>query len=171
MRRALPFASLALVFPLVLASASCSSAPYDAGADFPHREVLDVLHLQTLAWNKGDIEGFLRGYRNHSSTTFISNGDRTIGFEAVAARFRGRYGSGNDTAGMGRLEFSENAILRIDEDDAVVNGRFALDRGTEKGVEWGRFTVVMRKFPDYGWQIVHDHTSTPIPEPEVTPGS
>lgn len=163
---------LALAAPLVFAAPSCSSAPYDAGADFPHREVLDVLHLQTLAWNKGDIEGFLRGYRSHSSTTFISNGDRFIGFEAVAARFRGRYGSGNDTAGMGHLEFSEYGILRIDEDDAVVNGRFALDRG-DKGVDWGRFTVVMRKFPDYGWQIVHDHTSTPMPPPatDATPGS
>jgi ketosteroid isomerase-like protein len=40
----------------------------------------------------------------------------------------------------------------------MVKGRFDLVRGEKK--DWGRFTLVLRKFTG-GWKIIHDHTSVP----------
>ncbi len=126
------------------------------------QDSLDVLRRQSVAWNEGDIDGFLDGYRRSGDTVFVSNGDRTVGFEKVASRFRSRYGSSSET--MGRLAFDEIDLLPLCQDSVAVNGRFILD-ASDGTRSWGRFTVILRRYEDVGWKIVHDHTSTPVETP------
>lgn len=113
-----------------------------------------LLDDQAMAWNKGDIEGFMVGYWKSPELTFSSGGEETKGWDATYERYRKRYqGEGKE---MGKLTFSDVRIHIINTDHAYVRGKFQLIRSKDKPS--GLFTLIVKKFPD-GWRIVHDHTS------------
>jgi beta-aspartyl-peptidase (threonine type) len=127
----------------------------DPAAD--ERAVRAVLDAQVAAWNKGDLDGFMAGYWNDPKLTFISGGTLTRGWEPTRERYVKRYqAEGKDK--MGKLSFDELVVEGFGADAAMVRGKFVLVRGDQ--TDWGRFTLLARKFPD-GWKIVHDHTSVP----------
>ena len=114
-----------------------------------------VLDRQVIDWNKGDLDGFLKGYWNSPKVVFQSGGQRFDGWEAMRDRYRSRYqGTGR---AMGRLEFIGLEIEILGPEAALARGRWRLSMpdGTKPG---GLFTVIFRKLPE-GWRIVHDHTS------------
>ena len=63
---------------------------------------------------------------------------------------------------MGKLTFSELKVESLSANAAVVLGKFELvfekEKDDKKMTARGRFTLIMKKFPD-GWKVVHDHTS------------
>lgn len=44
-------------------------------------EIRKVIQDQADAWNRGDIEGYMRGYWNSEETLFISGGNLTRGYQ------------------------------------------------------------------------------------------
>ena len=114
-----------------------------------------VLDEQAAAWNRGDLEGFLRGYWRSPELTFYSGGAVTSGWDATLQRYRARYQS--EGREMGKLTFSELEIHLLSAEAAWVGGHWRLEmkNGDQPG---GLFTLVFRNFPE-GWRIVHDHTS------------
>jgi len=115
-----------------------------------------VLDEQSAAWNRGDIDAFMRGYWKSPELTFYSGGNVTSGWDATLQRYRARYqGAGHE---MGKLDFSELEIHVLARDAAWVGGRWHLKMSDGKDLG-GLFTLIFRKFPD-GWRIVHDHTSS-----------
>jgi beta-aspartyl-peptidase (threonine type) len=121
----------------------------------PEASVRDVLNQQVVAWNKGDLDGFLAGYWNSPKVVFMSGGQRFDGYSAMRDRYRRRYKA--EGKAMGQLAFSELDVVALGPESALARGRFKLTMpdGTKPT---GLFTLIMRKFPD-GWKIVHDHTS------------
>jgi len=117
------------------------------------REVRAVLDAQVEAWNRGDIEGFMRGYAESDETTFVSGDVVTRGWTVVLNRYRKNYDSREK---MGTLTFSELEIKRVASDTAIVLGRWQLKRTAD--TPHGRFTLIFRRTRS-GWRIVHDHTS------------
>ena len=117
--------------------------------------IRQVLTDQAAAWNRSDLESFMRGYARSPELTFYSGGTITAGWEKTLERYRTRY----QTQGrqMGKLIFSELEIHVLAPDAAWVGGRWRLEMtdGTHPG---GLFTLVFRKLPE-GWRIIHDHTS------------
>jgi beta-aspartyl-peptidase (threonine type) len=118
------------------------------------RAIREVLSAQVAAWNKGDLEGFMRGYWDSDRLTFFSGNMRNVGWKATLERYQKKYKS--EGKEMGKLAFRDLEIEVLSADAAVVKGRFELDLGKEKPT--GLFTLIFRKTPD-GWRIVHDHTS------------
>lgn len=116
-------------------------------------DILAVMDTQTAAWNRGDIEGFMRGYWNSENLVFVSGDNVTRGWQPTLDRYKKNYDS---PAKMGALKFSDVEINVLSKDAAVVLGSWSLQR--EKDNPHGKFTLVFRKFKD-GWRIVHDHTS------------
>jgi ketosteroid isomerase-like protein len=114
--------------------------------------ILQVLKLQQIAWNRGDIEGFMDGYWRSHDVVFISGDTATRGWQTVHDRYRSRYSDANK---MGQLTFSQ--VRMFGYDGALVFGKWQLERTADH--PHGRFTLVFRKTPD-GWKIVHDHTSS-----------
>ena len=57
---------------------------------------------------------------------------------------------------MGTLTFEKLEFQTLGSDAMQVLGTWKLARD-DKPME-GRFTLVLRKFPE-GWKIIHDHTS------------
>ncbi len=116
--------------------------------------VRKLLSDQVKAWNRGDIEGFMKGYWNSDSTVFVSGGNLSRGYNQLLARYKQTYDTREK---MGRLEFTDLAIRTISSRAAIVTGVFRLYRSKDQ--PWGRFTLVVEKKPE-GWRITHDHTSS-----------
>jgi ketosteroid isomerase-like protein len=116
-------------------------------------DVRKVMDEQVAAWNRGDIDGFMKGYWNSPQMTFVSGNNVTKGWQPTLERYKRSYAT---RAIMGVLSFTDLEITVTSKDSAVVLGRFTLVR--EKDKPTGMFTLNFRKFKD-GWKIILDHTS------------
>lgn len=107
------------------------------------------------AWNRGDIPGFMAGYDNSESTTFVG-ATVTKGHAQVLENYKKRYPTREN---MGTLRFSDIEIRPLGPEHAVVIGRFHLDRSSAGGGEAsGIFTLIFQKGKGE-WKIILDHTS------------
>jgi ketosteroid isomerase-like protein len=133
---------------LVLFVVSCEPVEQDQIA-----QIKKVLMDQEYAWNQGDIEAYMTGYLQSDSLRFASGGNVSYGWQAALDRYRKGY---PDHATMGKLAFSDIRIKIITSDDALVFGKWELERDSDH--PWGLFTLVFNK-TNNGWKIIHDHTS------------
>jgi ketosteroid isomerase-like protein len=117
-------------------------------------QVLDVLKGQQKAWNEGDLDGFMSGYRMSDDITFYSDDQVRSGWVALRDRYDQRYRK--EGRSMGRLTFDDLKVDVLASDAAVVRGRWKLD--LDGKTPNGLFTLLVRKYSD-GWKVVHDHTS------------
>ena len=134
----------------LLVAAGISSLSAQSPAD----AITRVLQDQVDAWNKGDVEAYMKGYWNSDSTSFVSGGSVMKGYEAVLARYRKTYGTREK---MGTLSFDELNVRMLSSSAAVVTGAWKLIR--VKDQPGGRFTLIFEKKAE-GWRIVYDHTSS-----------
>ena len=116
-------------------------------------EIRGVVERQAVAWNRGDIEAFMLGYRKSDDTEFIGANGITRGWQAVLDRYKKSYPDGK---AMGHLSFSNLEIHMTCEDAAFVIGQFQLERENDRPA--GVFTLNFRRFAE-GWRIVADHTT------------
>ncbi len=116
--------------------------------------VIKVLSTQQLAWNKGDIEGFMQGYWKSDSLVFVTKGAPLYGWQATIERYKKAYPG---KAGMGELTFTILKVDVLDDHNAFVLGGWGLklENGQTPG---GYFTLWFRKI-NGEWKIVCDHTS------------
>jgi ketosteroid isomerase-like protein len=113
-----------------------------------------ILLDQVVAWNAGDIEGYMKGYWNSDSTVFLSGGNLTRGYNNVLSRYKKSYDTRDK---MGQLEFTELQIRMMTPTIGVATGVWRLHRAQDQ--PWGRFTLLVEQKPE-GWRIIHDHTSS-----------
>jgi beta-aspartyl-peptidase (threonine type) len=137
--------------PVSASSVSAGLPQEKAGADVALKALLTA---QAADWNRGDIDGFMRGYWKSAKTTFAGASGISRGWQTVLEHYHKNY---PNRATMGHLDFSEIEITPLGNDAALILGRWHLNR--DAGAVGGIFTLVARKFPE-GWRIIHDHTST-----------
>ena len=119
-------------------------------------QIRQVLTDQVSAWNKGDIDAFMRGYQDSPETTFIG---KTVhhGWQQVLERYKRGYPT---KEAMGTLDFSDLNVRMLGADHAVVTGKFHLARSTAGGGDAkGVFSLVWEKTAE-GWKIILDHTTS-----------
>jgi len=129
----------------------CCLEPESLASQQAIRAVLDE---QVVAWNKGDLEAFMRGYWAAPELSFFSGSSKTRGWQATLERYQKKYRA--EGKEMGKLTFSELDIEVLCPDSALVRGRWQLKMSKEE--PGGLFTVIFKRFPE-GWRIIHDHTS------------
>ena len=150
-------ANLLLVLSMLVCAGAIARA--DAAPDVTaEAQIRALLEAQTLAWNQGDVEGFMAGYWKSEGTEFVGASGVARGWQAVLDRYREGY---PDRKAMGRLTFSNLEVHVVCPEAAFAIGQFQLER--EKDKPAGVFTLNFRKFPE-GWRIVADHT-TAFPAP------
>jgi ketosteroid isomerase-like protein len=138
---------------LMAAIVPASAREKKSGESRAAQAIRSVLEAQVEAWNKGDLEGFMRGYWNSPDLTFFSGGTFTSGWKTTLDRYSNRYQkNGNE---MGKLDFTDLKIEMLGSTNAFVRGHWHLK--ADAGEQGGLFTLVFRKFPQ-GWKIIHDHT-------------
>lgn len=133
---------------MLVAFYSCRGARVDRTTDALVRETLDA---QVAAWNRGNIRGFMEGYYNSPSTSFLSGTKLTRGFEPVLDGYLNRYPVGK----QGKLQFEILEVVPLSNDAAYAIGRFRLDGDVTQS---GMFTLILRRVGDR-FVIVHDHTA------------
>jgi hypothetical protein len=112
---------------------------------------------QIVAWNNGDIEGFMAGYWQSPELIYLSNHKVTRGRQPLLDRYRKVYKSPG-AAEMGTLELNEEEINILGADAAIVWGKYRViaAEGKQHG---GLYTLAMHKFPE-GWRTVYDRTTS-----------
>ncbi len=144
---------VAVVFPAVARTLGLSTPAADEAV------IRGVLEAQVMAWNKGDLDGFMAGYWRDNELSFISGDTVTKGWDATRDRYLKKYFTPNaegKLAERGELAFEELQIESFSPNAAMVRGRYILKLANETAT--GRFTLAFRKLPD-GWKIISDHTS------------
>lgn len=121
-------------------------------------EIKQLLLRQVKDWNEGDIDAFMKPYWKSEQLTFSSGGKITRGYAKTLQGYKERY---PDAKTMGVLSFQQLEFQTLGNQAMQVLGTWKLARDNEP-ME-GRFTLVLRRFPE-GWKIIHDHTSKTSPE-------
>jgi ketosteroid isomerase-like protein len=108
-----------------------------------------------VAWNSGDLAGFMEDYARDSLTSFMGTRAPVYGWTTIRDRYAPGFQPG---ARRDSLRFERFAVRPLSPTLALVTARFILHRG-DSVTSSGPFTLVMERRPD-GWKILHDHTST-----------
>lgn len=144
----------ALLLALCLSSAQAAESGDGAA-------IRAVMAAQQAAWNRGDVEDFMHGYKDAPDTTFVGSSVRK-GYRAILASYREHY-AGREQ--MGQLTFSDLDVRLLPSRDgdvryAAVTGRFHLDRTAHGSVaqDDGVYSLLWEKTAQ-GWKIILDHSS------------
>ena len=148
--------SLALCL-VMLGIAACTSTRPLSAADSAaaKRAIVQVLTVQTAAWNRGDLPGYMQGYWQSDSLVFIGKKGLTYGWQPTLANYQKSY---PDRAAMGQLYFSGLRVTLLGTDAAQVVGRWHLARTGGLSDLQGHYLLVLRKVQGQ-WVIVADHSS------------
>ena len=115
--------------------------------------IRQVMNSQSLAWNRGSIDDFMKGYWNSDSLMFIGHGGITYGYSNTLANYKKTY---SDLSKMGKLFFTLLEVRRLSPGYYFVSGKWFLKRNI--GDIGGYYTLLFRKIKGQ-WVIVADHTS------------
>lgn len=117
------------------------------------KEILGILERQTQAWNRGDLEAFMKGYWENDSLMYIGKGGVTYGYASTLNSYKKNYG---DTARMGKLKFDILHVKSLGPDHYFVVGKWFLTRSA--GNVGGHYTLIFKKIKGE-WVIISDHSS------------
>ena len=117
------------------------------------KAIRNILNEQTNAWNRGDIEGFMKGYWQNDSLMFIGKSGVTYGWTNTLNNYKKGY---PDTVAMGKLRFNILSVKKLSSNYYSVVGKWHLQRSI--GNLSGHYTLLFRKIKGQ-WVIISDHSS------------
>ena len=115
--------------------------------------IINVMNLQEIAWNNGDIDSFMKGYIQSDDLVFSGKNGPVYGWYNTKKMY---YSSYPNTKIMGKLKFSVKKIKLISENSAYLIGEYYLKRAIDDS--YGHFTLIWKKINN-NWLIISDHTS------------
>ena len=112
-----------------------------------------ILASQQECWNKGDIDGFMRGYCNSEDLIFTSNShEPAYGWQATLERYKNSYPT---KSSMGELKFEILNTHLTSEKKAKLKGKWKLLRKDDHPN--GLFWLELEKINE-NWLITKDST-------------
>jgi len=136
-----------LFFSFILFASFCSAQSKDETA------IRQLLDDQTQAWNRGDIESFMKTYWKSDSLMFIGKNGVTYGWTNTLNNYKKNY---PDTVAMGKLSFNILSVKRLSIEYFHVAGKWHLQRSI--GDLSGHYTLLIKKIKGR-WVIIADHSS------------
>jgi len=141
------FISIALFF-------SCSASAQNSLLQSKDDSVIrKMLATQVLEWNKGNIEGYMKGYWESDSLIFIGSTEQRYGYKATLQRYKTTYPT---VAHMGRLTLTVFSIQKLSDEYYFVVGRWGLQRSM--GDVGGPYSLLVKRV-NGELVIVVDHSS------------
>ncbi len=137
-----------LVFAITILATVCF-----AQADKDVIDIRKLLFMQVVEWNKGSVDGYMKGYWENDSLLFIGSKGPRYGYGATLKRYKEAY---PDADHMGKLKTSITSMQRLSDEYYFIVGKWALER--KAGDVDGSFTLLLRKIKGK-WVIVSDHSS------------
>jgi len=129
---------------------------YTLAATAQHKDeqqIRTMLAAQVTEWNKGNIEGYMKGYWESDSLLFIGSKGPRYGYKETLEKYKLAY---PDTAHMGKLTSTILSIKKLSADYYFILGSWALERSV--GNVSGSYTLLLRRIKGV-WVIVCDHSS------------
>ncbi len=126
---------------------------FNLNAQSAEQQIKSLLAEQSVAWNTGDIEGFMSGYLQTDDLHFLGSGGLTAGWHATLERYKKRY---PDQQAMGQLTFDLQEITKRTKKVYTVIGKYHLARHELDDME-GYFLIVLQKIKGQ-WKIIADST-------------
>ena len=117
----LPLLALASFWGLFLSHEARSTDQTSASPEHDRAAITRILDEQQSAWNRGDVNGFMKGYWNSPELTFAGSGGIARGWESVLARYKREY---PDQAAMGQVNFSNVEVRFLGPGAALVLGQW-----------------------------------------------
>lgn len=114
-------------------------------------EVAALEDAQLVAWNKHNLDAYLRWYWNSPSLISLDNGRATVGFGPFSDLMRSVYGANPGL--MGHTDMGRLRIKMIGTDVAVAVATYVTT--TSRHVDSVDDTAIVRHFPE-GWRIVFE---------------
>lgn len=142
---------LKLLFTLFLISSICFFNLVEAQNN-DVKSIKKILLHQRDEWNKGDVEGFMKGYWESDSLLFIGK-NISKGYQKTIANYKKNY---PNTVAMGKLDFEFEEFRKLSSEYYFVVGKWYLKRSI--GNLGGSWTLLFRKINNQ-WVIVVDHSS------------
>lgn len=124
-----------------------------AAQNADEKAIRAIMADQELAWNRGDLEGFMAGYWKSDSLKFIGSRGLTYGWQQTLDNYKRGY---PDTDAMGKLKFTIISVEKLSGKSAYVIGKWHLAR--KAGDLSGHYTLLWKKLKGR-WVIVADHSS------------
>jgi len=146
---------IALAVATACAPARDETAAVDPAALYAAADTL--LTESAVAWNAGDLEGFLDWYRRGPTTTYIGSSGLLHGWDAIRARYAPTFEPG---AARDSLRFADLETRPLGPGLGLATARYVLFEGDSVTSE-GVFTLVLEQTAE-GWRIVHDHSSAQV---------
>ena len=117
------------------------------------KAIRNLLAEQTAAWNRGNIEEFMKGYWNNDSLMFIGQSGVTYGYNNTLTNYKKNYSTADK---MGMLSFDLIKVQRLSSEYYFVVGKWHLKRNA--GDVGGHYNLLFRKIRGK-WLIIADHSS------------
>ncbi|MGZ8557100.1 MAG: YybH family protein [Chitinophagaceae bacterium] len=121
--------------------------------DKDEQAIRQLLSYQTVDWNRGDIESFMKTYWQSDSLMFIGKKGITYGWTNTLNNYKKNY---PDTIAMGKLSFNIILVKRLSFQYFHVTGKWELQRSI--GNLSGHYTLLLKKIKGR-WLIIADHSS------------
>jgi len=115
--------------------------------------ITKMLTAQVVEWNKGNVDGYMKGYWDSDSLLFIGSSGPRYGYQATLKRYKEAY---PDAAHMGVLTSTVVSMKRLSPEYYFIVGKWALKRSA--GDVSGSYTLLIREIKGQ-WVIVCDHSS------------
>lgn len=131
-----------------------SSLIAQAIKDSDKTKILFELEQQRIAWNNGDLEGYMNGYWNSDSLKFVGKRGVQYGWKATLENYKKGY---PNKEAMGYLSFEVISLEELGSNSAFMIGKWKLDYPDKPSVE-GHFTLLYKKI-NGRWLVVADHSS------------
>jgi ketosteroid isomerase-like protein len=147
------------IFGLALLTCSCISVRADVGDVIVRNEtdyntaktaILKIMEDQEVAWNNGDLEGFMQGYWKSDSLKFYGSNGLTKGWQNTLDNYKRSYPTKAET---GTLDFVINDVSKVEGNSYWVMGEYHLKR--DIGDANGVFIIIFKLINDE-WKIVGD---------------
>ena len=124
----------------------------------PAEAARTLLATQRDAWNRGDIDAFMKDYWHSEDLRFAGGDVVRTGWQATIDRYRKAY---PDPAAMGKLDFELVEVREFTPTVVYLFGKWHLTRvgDTPDQAPHGLFTLIVEK-KDGAWVITRDHTSS-----------
>lgn len=139
---------------LALCSIAMSAFAAETNATSAARALLST---QRDAWNRADIDAFMKGYWRSEDIRFASGDAFKYGWQATLNGYKKAY---PDSAAMGKLDFDLVEVRELNPVLVYVFGKWHLTRTDEAkdNAPHGLFTLIVER-KNGAWVITRDHTS------------
>jgi ketosteroid isomerase-like protein len=128
-----------------------SNAIADEQSDIKNTLKKQITQL-SATWNTGDLDGFLKSYKDADSTHYITSID-TQGYKNIIAQYKKRFPTSDK---MGKLTVSNLEVNVLSSQYAMVVGKWKVTQNNKSTS--GFFSLIYENTSE-GWKIILDHTS------------